>query len=255
MIGRVLCIGTGNKLTNPSVVWADTRQYLYAPPGKLVTHYQGPAVRVGRDSQYSLAKKEQDCDSRYGLIVIEDFVHPIIKDRVVPIEMALSNEFEDKLVRGHERAASLAHRWASRIIKHDAPNYGAVLIKGELPTEEEIKFGQDNRRRYAMARLAEAKRGQVLRMQGSRQFADGYSLADEAWAQEYGVKLEISLEMANTPPMAAAVDSLEERLACPFCAEMIMPAAKKCRYCSKTFDKATVSEYLAAQDMPQSATA
>lgn len=245
MTGRVLCIGTGNQLTSPGAVWADNRIYTYSPPGKIVTHFQGPEQIVEREAVYGLLKKEEPCDPRYGLLVIEDFVMRVLKERVVPVEMALANEFENKAIFGNERARSLVERWASRVPRHDSPNYGAVLIKGELPTEEEIKLGQENRKRYAMARLREAKRGQVLRMQGSRNFPDGYSQADEAWAKEFGVALEISLETASTPPRSDSVADLgEDRIACPFCAEMIMPAAKKCRFCSRTFDKKTVEEYI-----------
>lgn len=240
--GRILCLGTGNPLTSPKSEWADHRVYQYAPPGKIITHYQGEeGIRDG-DTFYPLSVKEAECDPRYGILVVEDFKIKMLKDLVLPVEDAMHNVFEDQLVAGAHRAASLVQRWSTNRPSWNSPHYGAVLMSGEVPTEDEIKRGMDGRRTYAILRLTEEKKNQMLRLQGARGMKAGWDAADLSWAAEFGFSIDIPLEQVKRPPNAP--DNIEDRVGCPFCAEMILPAARKCRFCGKTFGKMTVMEYL-----------
>jgi len=244
-VGRILCIGTGNQLTSPQAQWMDGRVYKYAPPGIKITHYQGEQTRSG---ELPLEIRETSCASQYGILEIEDFIIKQLIDKVLPWEDAKQNEFTDKLIVGANRAKSLVSRWTSTRISWDHPHYGAVLMSGEVPTEEEIKSGMEARRRYAIARLTEEKKNQTLRLQGARGYKAGWDAADLAWAAEFGFSIEIALDKVQSPPNSPERESADEgRVACPFCAEMIMPAAKKCRFCTRTFDKLTVAEYNLAE--------
>ncbi len=244
--GIVLCIGTGNPDTSPKPEWADNRIYGYAPPGKIITHYQGAIVERDREPFYPLAVKEEPCDPRYGLLVIEDFIIRELTDKVLPVDDALANEFHDKLVKGNERAQSLVQRWTSPRVGWNHPNYGAMLLTKELPTDAEIKKCLDARRSYAVARLTEEKKNQTLRLQGARGYKAGWDAADLAWAEEFGFSIEIALDKVQRPPNSPDLAD-EGRVDCPFCAEAIKPQATKCRYCGKQFEKMTVAEFLATK--------
>ena len=220
MIGRILCTGTGNKLTSPGASaqgYENGRKYPYAPPGKL---HRYKAV------EEEVVLVESDCDPRYGLVVIEDFLIKTIKPDISQAEWDQPVEFMSEFHTGMERAKDLAAQWAM---------YGGVLIQGELPTEEEIARGQTARAAYRDNRLTEVKTNQLLRRQGMKGIKAGYDPSDHAWSAEAGVELPGTLaELERTQANRTQED---EMVNCPMCDGLISPRARKCMHCQERFAK------------------
>ncbi len=220
MTGKILCIGTGNPLTSPGASaqgYEDGRKYLYAPLGVL---YRYKAV------EEAVVEVKSECDPRYGLVVIEDFLIRTIKPDISPAEWDQPVEFITEFHTGMERAKDLAVMWKM---------YGGVLIQGELPTDEEIAKGQAARAAYRDTRLNDVKTKQLLRRQGMKGIKAGYDDSDHAWASEAGVELPGTLqELERTQANRTQED---EMVNCPMCDGLISPRAKKCMHCQELFGK------------------
>lgn len=237
MQGKLVCVGNGERLTMPVAQgYYGGRAYRFAPLG-VVYHYVAGAATPTIGT----------CDSRYGLVIVDDFTYEEPRGSRVDLSWEGS---ETRVVYGHaDSHADIAKHGMGRVddLAMQWKKYGAVRIDGDLPTDEQIQQGADARRAHATQVLNDAIRGQNIRRQGGKGFGPGFSKADRQWAKEYCVKLEESLEiLAKDDPVRKQYDVPQtveaERVPCPKCAEMILPQAMKCRYCGANFKTSVIDQ-------------
>lgn len=245
---RILCVGVGNytppgreewlRLTTPASVRRENgRTYRYAPPGKLY-------IYGGEEPTPTIEDVECEMVSAYsggpliqgwGLVSISDVYSSVLK---VPIEeqgIEQPLEQETKVLPAITRINDLMKMWNGN---YPSPQYGALIIKGELPTEYEIEKAQLIRESSARERLNAAINDQSLAKHGHTSDKRGFTPADRFWAYEYGIVLNETVDSMKQ------VEAADGRVQCPQCAERIMAAAKLCVHCKMQFKK-PVSEYLA----------
>jgi len=234
-------VGSGNTLTNGPTRYNNEngRIYHYAPPG-VIHHYRAEEQVVLLESSNCAADSplaqrfkwvpDSPVQVGFGLVIVDDFLINRLKDRVLPLDQALDNEMELVPSMGHERANDFAHNWKQ---------YGALLIKGALATEEEMDRAKNYRRTYAEKRLTEVIDAQTRRRQGSKEgIKVGFDLSDRAWAAEFGVALIGTTELLPRLAQEKAETSEDNsRVPCPRCAELIRPQARVCHYCGAKFAK------------------
>lgn len=236
MEGRILCIGGGNHLTSPSAGaqgYEMGRKYEYPPPGKCY-RYKSSVVQNDRNEAFPIVENVvSDCDPRYGLVIIEDYLIANIKPSIEQAEWGQSHEFVHETQFGTVRAKDLATQWRS---------YGAVLLAGELPTDSEIAEGKQRRLDYATSRIDEVKTGQQLRRQGTKGYKTGYDKSDRAWASEYGFVLPETMEALER--IHADSQREAQKVECPSCFGMIDPRAKRCEHCHDSWNGLSALEVL-----------
>jgi len=153
--------------------------------------------------------------AEYSMLVIDDLIEKTV-NAVVNVPPGAPPAWVENTTntKGHIVVADLANQWEK---------YGVVMIKGPLPTLEEIQKAKDNRAKFAKVRFQQSenryRRGQAGRPGGITEYSD----ADKEWANETGKKLPDT--------MAAAEDMEVERVHCPDCKELIVRGAVKCRFC------------------------
>src|SRR5688572_20269478 len=234
---RIVCIGTGEKLTSPRPIRMDSRGYRYAKPGKIYwyggdeTHHQETDLK---DAPLVSAYPGGPLVQGWGLVVVSDTNTNILKTPTEANGVTEPKEWETRIIKAKERALGLLNFWAVPNPPH--VDYGAILIAGEMPTEAELRQARGNRERNAHARLNAAINDQNLGRNGHRPRKRGYSHSDRAWAAEYGIVLPETVDSMDR----VAVD--EMRVECPECAELIKPAARLCIHCNTKF-KMPVVEY------------
>lgn len=234
---RIICVGTGNRLTSPqSLRRENSRGYRYALPGKLYLH-------GGEETTfYEVALPETPllpafdggpAIQGWGLVAIADTYSRVLKTPIEADGIEQPFEWETKIITAKDRALDLIRFWAA---PYPSRNYGALIITGELPTQDEIAKARLARDTSAREHLNKVINDQNLAKGGHRADKRGYGPNDRAWAAEYGVLLP------ETVDSLARVSVAEQRVPCPECGEAIMPQAKLCIHC-KTKWEMTVSEY------------
>lgn len=227
---RLICVGTGNKLTSPRALRREnSRAYQYPQPGMLHVHGQSEtSAKV-----IELPKRELvsaypggPAIQGWGLISIGDTYARVLK---VPIEdegVEQPHEHETVIIPAKDRALDIARFWAAPF---PSRNYGALIIKGEFPTEEEIYKAREMRETSAREHLNAIILDQNLAKGGHRAAKRGYGPNDRAWAHEFGVVLPDTVDSLDR------VEVSEQRVACPECGEGILPVAKLCKHCGSKF--------------------
>lgn len=240
---RVICVGTGNILTSPRRVRASNgRAFRYPMPGKIHIHGGEATTFKAEDlpkselmSAYAGGPKIQG----YGMVVVSDIYARELKTPVVADGIEQPREWETKIETAKDWALNLIRFW-------DAPfpsrRYGALIIKGELPTADELQRARDLREKSAREHLNVVINDQSLAKQGHKAFKRGYGEVDRAWGFEYGVLLPETVDTLAK----VAVD--EGRVSCPECAELILPQAKICIHCKTKF-KMPLIDYLTAPEV------
>lgn len=234
---RIVCVGTGNPLTSPKAQRREnSRAYRYAPPGAIYK-WEGkatsPEVRAIDQRLVSAYPGGPEIQG-WGLVVLGDTFARDMKPPVETQGMEQPKDWETKIIYARDRARDLLGFWA---VQFPGKNYGALIISGEVPTEDELRRAREAREQNARGHLNESIKGQKLAAQGRSGYKRGYSEADRAWASEFGVILP---ETVDALPKVARE---EQRIACPECAEGIMPDAKVCIHCKTKF-KMPVREYV-----------
>jgi len=233
---RIICVGSGNRLTNAASIHPENgRYYRYPDPGLIYT-WEGDATAFQQSElpghELVAAYPGGPVIQGYGMIVLGDTYTKILK---APLE---SNEtvtlrrrdFETKIVSSLKRARGLLDEWS---------RYGALMIEGAFPSVEELANAMDQRKRRAMNLLNTAI---DERKSGRRGL---YTPTERAWAYEFGFLLP------ETVDSMARVPKDEKRMPCPECGEAILPAAKVCIHCKTKFRGFTVSEMIANQALEE----
>lgn len=225
---RIVCIGTGNRLTSPSSISAENgRFYRYPNPG-MIHSWEGDATTFEESvlpkHELAAAYPGGPAIQGYGLIILGDTYMHLLKTSLesegfVPRRVR-ANDFDTKIDPALERA---------RTIEGDWKNYGAFIIAGQLPTENELMEARGRRKTYAGQRLLEYERT----VKSNRRVIPSGS--EEAWAAEFGWLLPQTLGTMQKAKLEVVEDT-----PCPECQNFISAQARKCRHCQATFGKALV---------------
>lgn len=226
---RIVCIGTGNRLTAPGSVSAENaRYYRYPNPGEVHT-WEAEATAFELSGlpghEFVAAYPGGPRIQGYGLLVVGDTYAKVLRP---PIESGETiglgrPDFEQKVFKALERARALAGAWSFA---------GSLIIAGELPSPEELAQARALRETYARQRLDREMKAQAAARAGRGGAAPYFSNADEAWAIEYGVLLPDTVSMLPKVSVQAVEDT-----ACIYCQNLVNERALKCRHCGEKFGK------------------
>ncbi len=228
----LVCVSTGNRKTMGRLVDGEnSRKYHYPPPGK--TYTWGP-----RDCEPVVTDNGQP----FGLAILHDFIAQI--DDVLQKQFTLRDEVRD----GLQKARDLESSWRG---------YGALMIQGDLPTDEELALAMENRRSHATEFVERSNYNYTAGQAGKPGFHANYEPNAKEWAKEFDLftkdedvnlirnMRERELRGNAAPPAAPS----NEDTPCVYCYQNIASKAKLCRHCHTSFPEGkTASEMIAAEE-------
>lgn len=227
-------------LTRPgSVRRENSRAYRFAPPGRIYS-YGGAEIgfqaSVIQGHQLIPAYPGGPAIQGYGIFVIGDSYTKVVRPPAEGTQLDAKLDMESIIVSARDRALDMILQWTRCGV-----DYGAVLMKGETPSSEELRIARDNREQSAKVRLNHSIAEVKLAGQGHKGVKREYSESDRAWAFEFGVVLPQtvdSLQKVEAPS--------REDVPCPECDLLISGNAKRCRHCTAQFGM-RLEEFLAQE--------
>jgi hypothetical protein len=243
---RIVCIGTeGSKekdwdmLTRPgSVRRENSRAYRFPTPGRIY-RYGGADImhEESRIAGHQLvpAYPGGPAIQGYGIFVIGDSYTKVVRPPAEGTGLDEKLDMESIIISARDRALDMILQWTRCGV-----DYGAMLMKGEFPTDEELRVARGNRELSAKNRLNHSIAEVKLAGQGHKGVKREYSESDRAWAFEYGIVLPQTVDSLQRTEAPS-----REETPCPECDMLISGNARRCRHCHAQFGMA-VSEFLAA---------
>lgn len=212
----------GETTVPPDAGYYDCGRRYRMPPAGQAWHYgeREDAHLCGSRKECVCAEWPAFTGASYSMLIMDDFWEdyddPNEPERTIKERWCWASDGQDRntkqRIRG--RASDVAAKWE---------RYGCVLIKGQKPTDAELKAARGAREQMARS-MVERGKAQYERFIAGHKDGSPYQPAHREWAAELGVLLDDAASLMPRSP---------DTIQCPICRNDINRGAQKCVHCNE----------------------